>query len=128
MFLDTTIIVELMRGDEGSQRVKAIMKLIESELWFISVAQLGEVNDWCLANSRDPARRLEQLKDLVIVIPLNEDICVEASLIKQQMKAQKVAKFSLMDGFILASARHIGQRVLTTDTDFRKASDVTVLP
>ena len=125
MFLDTTVIVELMRGE--SQRTNDILAYIENELLFISVIQLGEVNDWCLANCSDPAERIRQLKEIVNIIPLNEAICIEASAIKKNMRTQKIAKFSLMDGIILASARYIGQRLITSDTDFRKADDAIII-
>jgi predicted nucleic acid-binding protein len=125
MFLDTSIIVELMRGD--SQRTKLILAHIESELLFISVIQLGEVNDWCLANCSDTHTRIAQLKEIVNIIPLNEAICIEASELKHKFRTQKIAKFSLMDGIILASARYIGQKLLTSDTDFRKADDAIMI-
>ncbi len=125
MFLDTSIIVELMRGE--GPRVDSIMAHIENELLFISVIQLGEVNDWCLANCSDPPARILQLKDIVNVIPLNEAICIEASELKHQFRAQKIIKFSLMDGIILASARYIDQKLLTSDADFRKANDAIII-
>jgi predicted nucleic acid-binding protein len=125
MFLDTTIIVELMRGE--TQRAKNILAHIENELLFISVIQLGEVNDWCIANCSDTPKRIAQLKEIVNIIPLNEAICIEASELKCSMRAQKIGKFSLMDGIILASARYIGQRLLTSDTDFRKADDAIII-
>ena len=127
MFLDTSAIVELMRGQEDNPKVDEILRLIKDELIFISVVQLGEVNDWCLQNCPDPARRIAQLRDIVITIPLNEDICVQASQFKHDMRSQGVPKFSLMDGMILASARYIGQRLLTLDNDFRKADDVILV-
>jgi predicted nucleic acid-binding protein len=127
MFLDSSAIVELMRGGKGSPRTEKILGHIENELLFISVIQLGEVNDWCIANCSDPAARISQLKEIVNIIPLNDAISIEAPEIKRQMRAQRVTKFSLMDGFILASARYIGQRLLTLDTDFRKAEDVIII-
>lgn len=126
MFLDSSAIIELLRGEDRAL-VDRITELIKDELLFISIVQVGEVHDWCLANSGNPAKRISQLLDIVHVIPLNEEICIRASEIKSQMRAQKVGKFSLMDGFILASARHIEQRLLTLDSDFRKADDAIMI-
>jgi len=103
MFLDTSVIVELMRGVEGTKRVETILNHI--------------------ANCVDAEQRIAQLDDIVIVIPLNEIICMNASVIKKEMRSQKISKFSLIDALILASARHIDQKLLTMDTDFRKAED-----
>ena len=122
MFLDTSVIVELMRG-ENDGLIDEIMAHIENELLFISMVQLGEVNDWCLANSSDPDARISQLKEIVHLIPVNETICTQASEIKHEMRSGKLPKFSLIDGLILASARFIGQKLLTLDSDFRKAED-----
>jgi predicted nucleic acid-binding protein len=114
-----------MRGDgPGTQK---ILNAIENELLFISVVQLGEVHDWCLANCRDPAARMAQLREIVNIIPLNEDICMKASELKREMRNRGKAKFSLMDGIIIASARHIGQQLLTLDSDFGKADDVILI-
>lgn len=125
MFLDTSVIVELMRGE--SQRVEDIMPHIENELLFISVIQLGEVNDWCIVNCSNPSARISQLKEIVNIIPLNEAICIEASELKHQFRVKKIIKFSLIDGIILASARYIGQKLLTFDTDFRSADEAIVM-
>ncbi|MBI5000534.1 MAG: PIN domain-containing protein [Euryarchaeota archaeon] len=43
------------------------------------------------------------------------------------MRGLGIAKFGLLDGLILASARSVGQKLLTTDTDFRKAEDVVLI-
>jgi predicted nucleic acid-binding protein len=122
MFLDTSIIVELMRG-EDEELIGKIMSHIENELIFISMVQLGEVNDWCLANCSNPEARISQLREIVHLIPVNETICIRASEIKHEMRLKKIPKFSLIDGLILASARHIDQKLLTLDSDFRKAKD-----
>ncbi|MBA3046046.1 MAG: PIN domain-containing protein [Candidatus Thermoplasmatota archaeon] len=126
MFLDTSVIVELMLGDDD-RRIDIILKHINDELIFISIVQLGEINDWCLANCADSETRITQLKEIVHLIPLNDSICVEASNIKRQMRSQKIAKFSLIDGIILASARHIGQTLLSLDSDFRKAEGAVII-
>jgi len=127
MFLDTSVIVELMRGGKDCPRTEKILGYIENELLFISVIQLGEINDWGIANCSDAATRISQLKDIVHIIPMNEEISIEASAIKHQMRKKNIAKFSLIDGLILASARYIGQKLLTLDTDFRKAKDVIII-
>ncbi len=127
MFLDSSAIVELMRSGKDSKRAEKILGYIENELLFISVIQLGEVNDWCIANCSDPAARISQLKEIFNIIPLNDVISIKASEIKREMRMQKVTKFSLMDGLILASARYIGQTLLTLDTDFRKAEDTVII-
>jgi predicted nucleic acid-binding protein len=127
MFLDTTIVVEVLRSGRESRRFRRILEAIKDDPLFISMLQLAEFSDWCLENSIDPSDRISRLKGIVGVVPLTEDICLEGSRIKHGMREHGVSKFSLLDGIILASARSIDQKLLTTDSDFRKAEDAVVI-
>jgi predicted nucleic acid-binding protein len=127
MFLDTSIIVEIFRDKKGEEPFERIFKLIKDEPLFVSVLQIGEISDWCLNNKANPSGRISKLKDIIGIIPLNEKLCIEGAEIKHDMRKQGLSKFSLMDGIILASARSINQKLLTTDSDFRKADDAIVL-
>ena len=127
MFLDTSIIIELFRSDKNGKKFNAIYEVIEDETLFISIFQFAEISDWCLKNNIDPAEPPRYLKDLVNVIHLNEDICIEASRIKYNMRKKGMKKFSLADGIVLASARSIDQTVLTKDKDFQKLKDTIII-
>jgi predicted nucleic acid-binding protein len=82
MFLDTNIIIDLFRFGKGSERFQKIFEQIEDEALFISVFQMGEVSDWSLANGIDPSEPIENIKKMVNIVPLSEDICVLGSRIK----------------------------------------------
>ncbi len=127
MFLDTTIVVEVLRSGRESRRFRRILEAIKDDPLFISMLQLAELSDWCLENSIDPSDRISRLKGIVGVVPLTEGICLEGSKIKRGMRERGVSKFSLLDGIILASARSIDQKLLTSDSDFRKAEDAVVI-
>ncbi len=127
MFLDTTIVVEVLRSRRESERFGRILEAIEDDPLFISMLQLAELSDWCLENSIDLSEWISRLKGIVGVIPLSEDICLEGSRIKREMREHGMSKFSLLDGIILASARSIDQKLLTTDSDFRGAEDAVVI-
>lgn len=127
MFLDTSIIIEIFRSGENTKPFEDIYELIKDEPLFISIIQIGEISDWCLKNGINPTERISNLKHIVNIIPLSEKICCEGSRIEYDFRREGVSHFSLMDGFILASARSINQNLLTKDTDFRKAGDALVL-
>ncbi|MFQ6128414.1 MAG: type II toxin-antitoxin system VapC family toxin [Thermoplasmata archaeon] len=127
MFLDTTIIMEILRSKKRSKKFQEIFDLVKDEPLFISVIQLGEISDWCLDNEIDPLDRISRLKEVVGIVPLSERICLEGSEIKRWMRERGVSKFSVLDGIILVSARSIDQKLLTTDSDFRKAEDAIIL-
>lgn len=127
MFLDTTVIVEILRGEAGSQRIENIIDNIRDEPLFISMAQIAELGDWCINNDIEPLKRITQIKEIINIIPLNEKICLDAAEIKHGMRKKGAKKFSLMDGIILASARSINQKLLTSDNDFRKVEDAILI-
>ncbi|UCH87949.1 MAG: PIN domain-containing protein [Thermoplasmata archaeon] len=127
MFLDTGVIIEIFRAKKSSKRFEKIFELIKNEQLFISVIQLGEISDWCLSNDINVQDRITKLKNIVNIIPINEQICIEGSQIKHTMRSSGVKKFSLMDGIIIASARYMNQTLLTTDNDFRRAKDTLIL-
>jgi len=127
MFLDTSIIIEIFRNDKNSKKFQEIYTYIKDEHIFISIIQIGELSDWCLKNNIDAEKRITKLKQILNVIPLNEKICYDATRIKYALCKKGIMKFGLLDGIVLASARSINQRMLTTDNDFRTISDTTVV-
>ncbi len=127
MFLDTSVIVDIFRFDEESKSFQKIFELIKDEPLFISIFQIGEISDWSLVNKIDPAKPLEFLKKTMNMIPLSEEICLEASKIKYNMRKKGEKKFGLADGIILASARSINQTLLSKDSDFRNEKNVIFL-
>ena len=127
MFLDTSIIIEIFRSDKHTKTFQDIYRYIKEEPLFISLIQIGELSDWCLKNHIDPEKRINKLKQILNIIPLNEKICYDAAQIKYTMRKKGVVKFGLLDGIVLASARSINQRILTMDNDFRTIHDAIVV-
>lgn len=127
MFLDTSVIIEIFRNDKNSKKFQDLYTYLKDEPLFISIIQIGELADWCLKNNIDPEKRITKLKQILNVIPLNEKICYNAAQLKYSIRKKGVIKFGLLDGIVLASARSINQRLLTTDSDFRKLSDTIVI-
>ena len=127
MFLDTSIIIEILLNAEETKTFQDIYGMIKDETLFISVIQIGEISDWCLKNDIYPLERIFQLKRIVNIIPLSEKMCFDGSRINHDYRKEGITHFSLIDGIILASARSINQILLTKDTDFEKAGDAIVL-
>ena len=92
------------------------------------IVQLAELSDWCIANKAPVKERIEELKKLANIIPLDEDICLEGSRIKNEQRKKGFGSFGLLDGLLLAAARSVGERVLTFDRDFAGEEDCLVLP
>jgi predicted nucleic acid-binding protein len=64
---------------------------------------------------------------MATVTGITESICLEGSKIKQEQRKAGKNKFSLVDGFIIASAMSFEQKLLTTDLDFAGLNAVKIL-
>ncbi|MBU2559845.1 PIN domain-containing protein [archaeon] len=125
MFLDTSILIDLIRKDAA---VAGYMKkVVEREPLYSSIIQVGEVADWCYLNDLDPTTALSWLGKMCYFTDLTEDICLEGSRIKQKQRKAGKNKFSLIDGFIASSAASSEQKLLTKDRDFDGLENVIVL-
>ncbi|HDH28874.1 MAG TPA: PIN domain-containing protein [Euryarchaeota archaeon] len=116
MLLDTSIIVDLLKGDE--RIVGLLKKEAQKEPFFLSLIQLGELADWALANGLDPLDVIDTAKKAASAVDLTEEICLSASRTKRKQRKRGKGKFSLIDGIIAATAASIDQKLLTRDRDF----------
>jgi len=127
LLLDSSAIVEVFRSPSSSRRFRAIWRRIGDEEVFVSVVQLAEVADWAVRNKVSPKDRVASVREFAQVVPLDEEICLEAATIKYRRRERGYTDFSLLDAIILATARSVGQRVLTFDGGFAGESDCIVL-
>jgi predicted nucleic acid-binding protein len=128
LLLDTSAIIQVLRHPKTSKEFKLIQKHIGEEELYVLVVQLAELSDWCFANKVPVKERIEEVKKLANIIPLDEDICLEGSRIKNERRKKGFRDFGLLDGLLLAAARSVGERVLTFDRDFAEEQDCLVLP
>ncbi|TMI22496.1 type II toxin-antitoxin system VapC family toxin [Candidatus Bathyarchaeota archaeon] len=128
MLLDTSVVIEVLRHIKTSKEFKLIQRRIGEEELYVFVVQLAELSDWCFANDVPVRERVEEVKKLANIIPLDEDICLEGSRIKNERRKKGFRSFGLVDGFLLAAARSVGERLLTFDRDFAEEQDCLVLP
>ncbi len=127
MLLDSGVIIEVFRSTQDSKHFRAILRAIGDEETFVSVIQLAEVADWAQRNQLPVKERVASIKDFARIVPLEEQICIDASEIKRRRREMGYSDFSIIDGIILASARLIGHRLLTFDGDFAGESDCVLL-
>jgi predicted nucleic acid-binding protein len=127
MFIDTSILIEILLYRSESQEFVRILEMVKDHPLYISVLQFGEYSDWCYKKGKDPDKYLQTIKDLANVIGITEDICLEGSRIKDQQRKIGSKKFSLVDGIIAATARSINSPILTKDNDFETLEDAIVL-
>lgn len=127
MLLDSSVVIEIFRNPSSSRRFKKIVREIGDEEVFVSMVQLAEVADWAVRNRFSSKDRVDVVKEFARIVPLGEQICLDASVAKYRRRQLGHADFGLLDAIILATARSVGQRVLTFDKDFTGESDCLVI-
>lgn len=127
MLLDTSAVIEIFRSPARSKRYRAILHGIGEEEIFVSMLQLAEVADWAVKNRLPAEERLSAVKDFARIVPLDDEICLNAAEIKNRRRESGYKDFSLADAIILATARSIDQRLLTLDRDFAGERDCIIL-
>jgi len=128
LLLDTSVIIEISSHSGNSDTVRDVLKFIpEDEILFVSILQLSEIADWCMRNKFSVDEEMIMVKEFADVAYLDENICKEAARIKMKRRSEGDSGFGLIDGIILATARSIGQRLLTLDRDFGGEDDCIIL-
>ncbi|MGA1792384.1 MAG: type II toxin-antitoxin system VapC family toxin [Thermoplasmatota archaeon] len=126
MFIDTSILIDIISHKRDSSTFQRILDIVKDQPMYISLIQLGEYSDWCYKNGKDPNEHLRKIKDIANVVTITEEICLEGSRIKDQQRKIGSKKFSLVDGIITATARSINSPILTKDNDFKTLEDAIV--
>lgn len=124
MLLDTSALIKMFTDEESARQVE--VELGDDEA-YVSLVQLAELAGWALRSGKPVRDRIEVVKDLAVVLPLEEQVCVEAAAIRQAMKARGRRNFGIIDGILLATARSREQRLLTFDEDFEGEEDCIIL-
>lgn len=127
MLLDSGVIIEIFRSPQDSKHFRAILRAIGDEEIFVSIIQIAEVAEWASRNQLPAKERVVAVRDFARIVPLEEQVCIDASEIKRLRREQGYSDFSLMDGIILATARLIEQRLMTFDGDFTGEIDCILL-
>ncbi len=127
MLLDTSTVVEIFRNPIGSAVLERITARMEGEEAYVSIIQVAEVADWAERNKAPPEVRIDALKELARIVPIDERICLAAAEVKRARRKAGFDSFGLIDGIVLATARSIGQRVLTFDKEFKGEEDCILI-
>lgn len=124
MLLDTSALVAIFTSKKVADRIS---KEVGDSQLYVSQVQLAELADWATRAGAPAAERLEAVEQMVTMAPLTKEICLEAAAVKFAKRKKGVSGFGIIDGIILATARSLGQGLLTLDSDFSGELDCTVL-
>ena len=124
MLLDTSTLVAIFTSKKLAERIGK--ELGDSQL-YVSHVQLAELADWATRSGAPAAERVEAVEQMANVVPLTKEICLEAAAIKSKKRKKGISSFGILDGVILATARSLGQNLITFDRDFVGEQDCLVL-
>jgi len=127
VLLDTTVLVEIFRSPGTSSLFRKIVEEMGDEEAFVSIIQLGEIADWAVRNGIPAKDRVDSVKEIALIVPLSQKICLDAAEIKYRRRESGYKDFGLLDGIVLATARSVKQKILTFDTDFEGETDCRVI-
>jgi predicted nucleic acid-binding protein len=125
MFLDTTVLIELVRRTADDPVRRRIEEELRGHPLLACSIQLGEVADYHRRTSTPADVALGFIRRLVDIVPVDEATAILASELKGEARRHRAGKnFSLIDGVALAAARIRGQGLLTMARDFAMFDDV----
>jgi predicted nucleic acid-binding protein len=124
VLLDTSALVAIFTSKKAAVRIARVVG--DSQL-YVSHIQLAELADWAVRSGAPAAERVEDVEQMAIVVPLTKEVCLDAAAIKFTKRKKRPSSFGIIDGIVLATARSLGQRLLTFDTDFAGEEDCMVL-
>jgi predicted nucleic acid-binding protein len=125
MFLDTTVIVDILRGEQ--KVIDYIEKISKNEPLFFSLISIGELADWARSNNLNTRKVISDVKSIASMMSISDEICIDGSKLKKKQRDAGKKKFSLIDGLIAASAMRSDQKLLTRDSDFEGLKNVNLI-
>ncbi len=124
MLLDTSAVVAILTSKKAADRIG---KEVGDSQLYVSHIQLAELADWATRSGAPAAERVDALEQMASVAPLTKEICLEAAAIKFTKRKKGFSGFGIVDGIVLATARSLGQSLITFDADFAGEEDCVVL-
>jgi predicted nucleic acid-binding protein len=121
VLIDSWAWIEYWKGGKLAQEAATYIDGDEESV--VSTINLAEVYLW-IARSYGEATAGEKVATMekrCHVVPVERDVAIEAAKIKMK------EKLGLADSLILATARQVGGRVVTGDSDMKGLRDVSFL-
>jgi predicted nucleic acid-binding protein len=75
VLLDTSVIIEIFRSSAKSEFLRKNAIEIGDEEAYVSAFQVAERADWATRKGVSPEERVEAVKEILRIVPLNQRIC-----------------------------------------------------
>ena len=125
--MDSYAWLEYFMGTEAGNKVKQIVDNEADEKLTPSICLTETYAKILRTEDEDKAElRRTFIKSRSALIPLDEDLAVEAARIDVAMK-KKVQGWGLADSIVLSTARHRNAKVVTGDAHFRRLPEAHMI-
>ena len=115
--VDASAWIDYFDESERGKRLAKILESDDSEL-FTSAATVAEVVSKFLRRKFPPENAVNAIISLSNVLDVTSDIAWETGKIHSEVKKRNES-FGMLDAFVMATARSMSTKVLTSDNDFR---------
>lgn len=121
VLIDSWTWVEYWSGDSKADEAAAYIDGVEAAV--VSTINIAEVYHWILLHydEKTAKEKREIIKRRCFIIPVSEEIAIEAARIKHS------TKLALADSLILATAKSVEAKVVTGDHDFKGLDGVNYI-
>lgn len=124
ILLDTSVWIRILDGNEPARA--ALAEHADADL-FTHPLVLAELATAALRGRTKDRAAVAEVEAISILQDLTRDDALEGAATWVRLRKAGRDKVSLADCLILATARRVGARLLTSDTDLRREADVIVV-
>ncbi len=123
--LDASAWIEYLGGSDVGRKVANIVD-DEASRVFTSSVTIAEVMSKFLRVGKDASVVLECIQSVSTIVDVTPEISVDAGNIHFEAK-KKNKDFGMLDAFVIATARSMQAKILTSDYDFKGFKNVIIL-
>lgn len=123
IIIDSSAWIEYLEGGPFAEKVRDVLL---SEDCFVCAFTIGEVISKAKRKDMDVQIVINAIEGYSKTIPVTHELSLDAGLIHAEERKKK-KQFGLGDAYILATARHIKAKILTTDHHFADFKETILL-
>ena len=123
--IDAFAWIEYLDGSESGKKFAEIIEGKSNEI-FTSSVTIGEVISKALRGNKNIEIALNHINNLSTVLDITQEISAAAGHIHFEAK-KKEKNFGMLDAFVAATAKKVGAKILTGDSDFKNFKEAVMI-
>ena len=123
--IDTSAWIEYFKDSEKGRKAAAILEDQTNQI-FTSAASVAEIISKTLKEGKETDAALNHLNNSSVIVGITKDISILSGNIHFESK-KKNKDFGMIDAFVVATARKLNAKILTTDYDFKSFKEAVIV-